>query len=132
MLLVSGTTWTRLSSRFARSLLTTTAGRVFRISPPNEGSNATHHTSPRCGGLSGLIGDVRGQVFDPFRSFALALLVGGHRLVAFGQISLQHVRTREIVQKAADPAPPDYAVQVGVNLVIDGDGEFLGHRRLSL
>src|SRR5882672_1893261 len=121
----------RLSSRFARSLLTTTAGLVLRISPPREGSNATHHTSPRSGGLSGLIGDVPGQVFNPFGGFALAFLVGGHRPVAFGQVALQYVRTGEVVQKAADPAPPDYAVQTLVNLVLDGNGELFGHRSPS-
>jgi hypothetical protein len=98
-LLVNGTAWTRLSSRFAKSLLTTTAGRVLRIPPPSEGSYATHHTSPRCGGLSGLIGDVRGQVFNPFRGIALALLVGGHRPIAFGQVARQHMRAGKVVQK---------------------------------
>jgi hypothetical protein len=81
------------------------------------------HLAARCGGLSGLIGDVPGQVFNPFRGIALALLVGGHRLVAFGQVARQHVRSRGVIQKAADPAPPDDAVQARVNLVIDGDGE---------
>jgi hypothetical protein len=38
------------------------------------------------------------------------------------------VRTGEVVQKAADPAPPDYAVQTLVNLVLDGNGELFGHR----
>jgi len=55
------------------SLLTMTAGWVLRISPPIDGSNATHQTSPRCGGLSGLIGDIPGQAFDPLRGIALAL-----------------------------------------------------------
>jgi hypothetical protein len=31
----------------AASLLTITAGRVLQISVPTEGSNSTHHTSPR-------------------------------------------------------------------------------------
>src|SRR5881396_1155247 len=41
--LVTGTTTTRLRTAFAALLLTITAGRVFRISLPREGSNEAHH-----------------------------------------------------------------------------------------
>src|SRR6266404_5813061 len=89
ILVVNGTTGTRLSSRFETSLLTTLAGLVLRISPPIEGSKATHQTSPRCGCLSGLIGDIAGQVFDPFRGLALARLIGSHRPVTLDDIALR-------------------------------------------
>src|SRR5713226_8367528 len=121
MLVVNGTTCTRLSSRFETSLLTTIAGLVLRISPPIDGSKATHQTSPRCGGLSGLIGNVAGQVFDPLLGFPLVLLVFCHRPVAGGTITLQHVRAGKIVQKAADAAASDDAVEAGINLVVDRD-----------
>src|SRR6478672_8887384 len=99
MLLVSGTTWTRLSSRFAMSLLTTIAGRVLRISPPIAGSNATHHTSPRRGGLPRVIGDVASHALDPFGGVPLARFVRRHRPVALGDIPRQHVRPREVVDE---------------------------------
>src|SRR5437660_7966887 len=104
-----------------------TAGLVLRISPPIEGSKATHHTSPRRGGLSGLIGNVAGQVLYPLRRCALALLVGGHRPIAFYNLPRDHVRPREIIEETADPPPPDNAVQPLINLVIDRDGQFFGH-----
>src|SRR6266851_2644747 len=111
MLVVNGTTCTRLSSRFETSLLTTIAGLVLRISPPIEGSKATHQTSPRCGGLSGLIGDIAGQAFDPLRGLAFARFIGGHRPIALDDIARQDVWPREIVQESADPPPSDDAVQ---------------------
>ena len=56
------------------------AGLVLRISPPVEGSNATHHTSPRRGGLSGFIGDVAGKG-------VAAALIGTVPAVVFGGIA---------------------------------------------
>src|SRR5712691_7916850 len=109
------------------SLLTTSAGRVLRISPPIAGSNATHHTSPRRGGLPRVIGDVAGDALDPFRRLALALLVRRHRPVACHQIPRQHMRPRQIAEKPADPSPSDDAVKTGINLVVDGNGQFFRH-----
>ena len=43
----SGTTTTVRRARFSASALSTTAGRVLRISLPRVGSRSTHHTSPR-------------------------------------------------------------------------------------
>ena len=59
---------TRFSTRLAALLLTIIAGRVFLISPPREGSNETHQTSP-------LRGSIADQSFCPFLRFALACLV---------------------------------------------------------
>ncbi len=93
----------RFSSRLATSLLTMTAGLVLRISPPIDGSTATHQTSPRRGVLSGfirpgVIGYIAGKLFDPLCCLALALLVGRHGAIAFHQIASGDVRAREIVQ----------------------------------
>src|SRR5690349_10366017 len=109
-----------------------TAGLVLRISPPIDGSNATHHTSPRRGVLSGfihpeIIGDVAGEIFGPLGGFALTLLVGRHRAIAFRQIACGDVRTREIVQKPADTSPPDDAVQPRIDIILDRDRQFFGH-----
>src|SRR5690242_21613298 len=119
MLLVSGTTCTRLRAWFAASLLTMIAGLVLRISPPTAGSNATHQTSPRRGALPGLIGHIAGQVFYPFLRFALVFLVGRHGLVPGEKVAGGHVRPRQIVQKAADPPRPDHPMQTLVNLVLN-------------
>src|ERR1044071_1611834 len=101
-----------------------TAGLVLRISPPIDWSNATHQTSPRRGVLSGFtrpwfIGYVAGEIFDPFGRLALALLLGRHRTIAFRQIASGHMRAREIVQKAADPPPPEDAEQGSIDIVFD-------------
>src|ERR1019366_864866 len=65
-------TTTRLSIEFAASLLIMTAGRVFCISPPIEGSKETHHTSPL------FIGLVSYQSFAPLVGFPFMLCVTRH------------------------------------------------------
>ena len=107
------------------SLLTITAGRVLRISPPIEGSNETHKTSPRCGGLSGFTRYVRGQIVHPLRRRALALLVGSHVPVCLRQFAAGYVRAGQVVQEAADPPSPYDSVQAVINLILDGDCNFL-------
>jgi len=72
------------------------AGLVLRISPPTDGSKATHHTSPQRGGLSGL---------------ALLLLVGGHCPIVFDDLLRDHVRPRKIIEESADTPPADDAVR---------------------
>lgn len=52
---VTGTTCTRFNARLVALLLTTTAGRVLRISPPRAESNTTYQISPR------LVGDIAYQ-----------------------------------------------------------------------
>src|SRR5579864_3106945 len=111
------------------SLLTTTAGRVLRISPPIAGSKATHHTSPRCGGLSLLVGDIAGQVLDPFVGLALARLVGRHRAITLDEVAPGDVRARQIVEETADPPRPNNAAQPLVNLVFDRDCQLFRHPR---
>src|SRR5271165_5741621 len=104
-----------------------TAGLVLQISPPIEGSKATHHTSPRRGGLSGLIGDVAGQVLYPFRGFVFALFVGGHRPIAFDDFPRDNVRPRKVIEESADPPPTDDAVQPLIYVVIDRYRQLFGH-----
>src|SRR5579863_152270 len=76
--LVRGTTIRRLRARFAPLLLTISAGRVFWISPPTDGSNATHQTSP----LRGCIAD---QPFAPLFCLCLLLGVACHLAIALQQ-----------------------------------------------
>src|SRR5579863_10091121 len=66
-----GTTINRLRAAFAALLLRMTAGRVFWISPPTEGSNATHQTSP----LRGCIAD---KSFAPLFCFCFAAGIVRH------------------------------------------------------
>ena len=72
---VRGTTCTRFRCWFAASLLMTTAGLRFRISPLTDGSKLTHHTSPR------FIGDIRNRSFCPLESFCFAFFFLGHLMV---------------------------------------------------
>src|SRR3954465_13307 len=106
MFLVTGTTWTRFSMRLAMSLLTITAGRVLRISPPSVASKATHHTSPRRGCSAGLIGHVADQPLAPGRALGFARFVRRHIGIACLEPSRRDMRPRQIVQKAADAARP--------------------------
>ncbi len=80
--LVSGTTTTQYKAIFAGLPLTTTAGRVLRISPPTDGSNETHPISPL------LIGCIPDQPFTPLLSFIFMLLVTSHLLVGGKQFRL--------------------------------------------
>jgi hypothetical protein len=112
-------------------LLTTTAGRVFWISPPTEGSKATSQTSRRRG--EGAVVTLRfvchvsQQGVAPGGSFCHTGFIGGHRGVSGGQILADDVGLSEAVQKAADAATADDAVQAVVDLGIDGDRRFLRH-----
>src|ERR1700674_3542579 len=101
------------------------AGRVFLISPPIEGSKATHQTSPRRGAAVSpwLIRDVSDQPLAPFQRFRFPPLVRRHRAVALLQTSMHDVRAGKIVQEAADVAPADNLSQTLVDLVFDCDGE---------
>lgn len=74
--LVRGTTTTLFSTVFAALLLTTTAGRVFWISPPKLGSNEIHQTSPL------LIGCIVYQPFAPLFRFRFPLPVQRHLTVS--------------------------------------------------
>src|SRR6266851_4301921 len=69
-------------------------GRVFLASPPIDGSNATHHASPRRGSFSspGLIGDITDQPFAPLSRFALALFVRRHLFHLFHHPAAQRLR----------------------------------------
>src|SRR5436309_3095534 len=101
------------------SLLTITADRTFRISPPREASNATHHTSPRRGASTRLIGHVADQAFAPFCGFSLACFLSRHFGIAGFESPWRDVGPRQIVEEAADAARPNACAQavidVGVN-----------------
>jgi len=70
---------------FAPSLLTMTAGRVFRISPPTAGSNLIHQTSPR------FIGHVSNKILAPLQRLGLALSY--RHTVALGK-GINNVKTQ--------------------------------------
>jgi hypothetical protein len=57
-----------------------TAGHLWRISPPIDGSKFTHHTSPR------FITDISGGGFQPFESLDLMPFVLGHLLILDVQV----------------------------------------------
>src|SRR3954452_8568233 len=101
------------------SLLTITAGRVLRISPPSVASKATHHTSPRRGCSTGLIGHVADQALVPLERLGLACFVRGHIGIACLEPSRRDMRPRQIVQKAADAARPDAFAQAVIDIGID-------------
>src|ERR1019366_9256749 len=103
-----GTTCTRFRYRLEASLLTITAGRVFCISPPRDGSKSTHQTSPR---NMRLVPSVSDQSLRPSQRFPLPVLVRSHVPVRRFDVFRQDVRTRKLLQKLADPAPADLAMQ---------------------
>src|SRR5437764_12890821 len=79
-LVVSGTTCTRLRCLLAASLLTMTAGRSLRTSPPTAGSKLTHQTSAR------FIGHISHDGFGPREGLRFARLVRGHLPVSGLQV----------------------------------------------
>jgi hypothetical protein len=79
------------------------------------------------GVLCGFIRGIADEIFNPFDRLSLALRVGPHRAVAFRQIASGDVWAREIVQNAADPPPPDDAVQAGIDIVLNRNRQFLGY-----
>src|SRR5437868_15090114 len=90
--------------RLAMSLLTITTGLVLRISPPSAASNATHHTSPRRGGSTRLIGHVADPALAPVECLGLARLVRRHIGIAGLDPFRRDARPRPIVEEAADSA----------------------------
>src|SRR4051812_48520305 len=105
--------------RLAISLLTITAGRVLRISPSIDGSNAIHQTSPRRGNSAGLIGHVADQALAPRQCFALARFLAGHLGIAGFQPMPRDMRPRQIVEKAADRPRPDTGAKPLVDIGVD-------------
>src|SRR5262245_25306898 len=98
---VSGTTCTRFRCLFDRSLLTITAGRSLRTSPPTAGSKFTHHTSPR------FIGNVSYRALTPFQRFGFANLVTRHLSVGSLQVLGDHVRAHQFLDELANFPPAD-------------------------
>ncbi|MEO8714522.1 MAG: hypothetical protein ABI369_05880 [Acetobacteraceae bacterium] len=116
-------------------MLTITAGRVFRISPPSDESKAIHHTSPRRGlGTSAITSrfdsDVADQPLGPIVRLALALLIGGHCRVSGSEVIAEDMRTGKIIQKPTDSPPADDRVQAFVDFGLDRDRKLLHHWRL--
>src|SRR5580700_5524709 len=79
-----GTTWTRFRFLLDMSLLTIAAGRVFRISPPREGSKSTHQTSPRS--IAPIRYDISDQTFGPLESIAFPLGIQRYLAVRVAKI----------------------------------------------
>src|SRR5262245_12134103 len=103
-LVVRGTTWTRFKCLFAASLLTITAGRCLRTSPPTPASKWTHQTSPR------FIGHVSHGGLGPFQRLGFALFFLGHLLVGGFQIISENMRSDEGLDELADSPPADDVV----------------------
>ena len=110
VLLVAGTTCTRLLNWFDVSLLTMTAGRVFLISEPMDGSKFTHQISPR------FMVDVAHKIFRPIQGVALAALILAHGSVALSNGRIDNVGTGKAVQKMTNPSCPYFGIEPLVNL----------------
>src|SRR4030042_7141904 len=95
VLLVRGTTWTRLRNLFDASLLTITAGRFFLISPPTEGSKLTHQTSPL------FMRYVLESCLGPIQGFCFSLFVLCHLGVCQFEILTNYVRANQCFNKFA-------------------------------
>src|ERR1700683_4282589 len=120
-----GTTWTRFRLRLDASLLTITAGRVFWISPPSEGSKSTHQTSPRSiGPVPCYIAD---DAFRPFVGGSLAFLVACHFAVGRPNVLRHHMRAGELLDELADPPAADDIMEALVDFVADHYCEFAVH-----
>src|SRR4051812_44537179 len=109
------------------SLLTITAGRVLRISPPMEESNATHQMSPRRGCSTDVIGDVTDETLAPLEGFRLPRFVGRHGAISLFEALVCHMRTRQIVHEPTDAASPDNRVETFVYIGVHGDRQLLLH-----
>src|SRR5437764_15424156 len=97
-LVVSGTTWTRFRCLLAASLLTMTAGRSLRTSPPTAGSKWTHQTSAR------FIGHVSNGGLGPVQRLPFAPFLPGHLLVSSLQVLSDDVGPYERLDEAANAA----------------------------
>ena len=107
-----------------------TAGRVFRISPPSDGSKSTHQTSPRSTGLwKGRVGD---HPFGPLQRLLFAGLVGGHVAVASFDILRYDVGTSELLDELTDAAPADGAVKALIDGLADSDCELSLHGAIPI
>src|ERR1039458_4843704 len=103
-----------------------TAGRVFRISPPREGSKSTHQTSPRSMRFrERRIGD---QGFGPLERLLFARLIGSHVAVGSFDIPRHDVGTGEFLDKLADAPPANGPVEALINSLADCDCELSVHR----
>src|ERR1035441_9353383 len=115
MLLVIGTTWTRFRLRLEASLLTITAGRVFWISPPGEGSKSTHQTSPRS--IWPVPCHIADDTFRPLLGVALAFLVSRHFEVCSFDVLRYDVWPGEFLKELADSPASDGTVEALVDFL---------------
>src|SRR5215210_1363304 len=117
-----GTTWTRFRNWLDASLLTMTAGRRLRISPPSDGSKLTHQTSPR------LIRHVPDGRLGPRMSFGFPLLLPGHVPVSSQQVLPDDVRPDQCLDELADPLPSHDPMETLIDIIVHGEGELLVYR----
>src|SRR5438132_455192 len=115
-LVVSGTTCTRLRCLLEASLLTMTAGRSLRTSPPTAGSKLTHQTSAR------FIGQISDGCFGPLQRLCFACFLPGHRFVSDLQIFTNDVGADEGLDELADAPPTDDGAQPVVDALVNSDG----------
>src|SRR5829696_4432467 len=117
-----GTTWTRFRNWLDASLLTMTAGRRLRISPPSDGSKLTHQASPR------LIRHVPDGRLGPCMSFGFPLLLPSHVPIDSHQVLPEDVRPDQRLDELADPLPSHDPMETLIDLFVHGDSELLVHR----
>jgi hypothetical protein len=117
----------RFKFRLEASLLTMTAGRVFWISPPSEGSKSTHQTSARSIGL--ISGQISDYSLGPFQGFAFPEVIRGHVPVGGFDVQRHDMGTSKLLDELTDTTATDNAVEAFVNCLTDSNvnGELASH-----
>ena len=98
-----------------------TAGLRFLISPPMDGSKATHQISPL------RMRPVRHRGFGPLVRLGFAYGISRHFLVGSHEFPVHDMRSDKIFYEPADAPAPDNAMQTVIHLFVDRDGELLLH-----
>src|SRR5262245_2009925 len=99
-----------------------TTSRLFRISPPMDGSKFTHQTSPR------FIADIVEGSFRPFQGLGFARFVLGHLLISGFEVMIKHVWADQLLDKAADGTAAYNFIQPRVHVLVKRDGQLFLHR----
>src|SRR6185503_17395662 len=98
-----------------------TAGRLFWISPPIDGSKLTHQTSPR------FIRNVSKGGFHPLMSLALTGFVRRHLSIGVGQVLGNDVRTNQAFDELADLLSANHAMKALIDIFVHGHCKLLVH-----
>src|ERR1019366_6742267 len=102
-----------------------TAGRVFCISPPTDGSKSTHQTSPRSMRVRG--GSVSDDAFRRLQRLPFSGVVGGHVAVRSFDILRHDVGACEFFNELADSAPADGPVKALIDGLADRNCKLTTH-----